>query len=661
MAAEPMTGFYFDSVGSDSVGPGVPTMWPSVGWSTTGVDDTGVVALGLTAFGPGGSWKDLTVTAPAGQHLVAGATYSGGVSIGGCEEPQASGFTLHEMAGGFDRRLAITLWVDCWGGSPVFIGDLRLNSTVPLHALVIDALSVAFPATPTTTGSDASITITSAGNDALTVSSLAFSGATADFAIVSETCTAAPVPAGDTCVVAARFTPQAGGTRWADLIVADDTARGSHAIRLSGVGVAPASGVAWGSTYRAGPAYTWNSGNALGRTVQSGAQRLHLAYATDRIGSSWAKDTGPYSGIYYVRSSSGSSWSTARRINPSNQHAARLGLAAAGSRVYVTWVSQRKLIRYSPTAPRALYVRVNTSHGSSSKWKSAIRLTSSTGRVDYPTIAASGYDAYIAFTDSVTGKIWTAYTRDRGATWRKVSLGSTTLDMRDGKAGWPSVAVSGSTVAVAWVASASGQVLMRVSANRGSTWGSAVEVSPQSNADISAAVRGSRIAVAWSTGDDVVVRRSTGGTWGDPVVVASLQPGTMPEPYAPVVSLQDPDRIAVAWAEEVPGYTNRADLRWAESPDGGVTWFAAQTLYAASSSSARRLNDWASVIWPAAGTRYVVWNGWTYSSANYRLYLRRGTGTPVGPTAPAAVWQPAPGAPGVVPTARDPRGARPTR
>ena len=660
-AALPMTGFYLDSVAEDSMGTGVPELWPQVGWSVTHIDETGVVALSLTAFSQGfAAWKDIHLSAPAGQHLVAGSTYAGGVGLTGCSVPSASGFTVHELVTGAPAMpsLAITLWVRCNGEDPMFFGDLRYNSAVPLRAMLVDDLDVTFPGTPTGTTSETAFKITSAGSEALTVSSMAFSRANADFSVVSETCTAAPIQPGASCDVVARFTPRVGGTRWADLLITDDTARGSHASRLSGQGIAPTSGVTWGSTYRAGPAYTWTGGSALGRTVQSGAQRLHLAYATDRVGSRWAKDTGPYAGIYYVRSTSGSTWSAPKRLNPSTQHAARLGLAAAGSRVYVTWVSQRKLIRYSPTAPRVLYVRVNTAYGASTKWKSTVRLTSTTGRLDYPTIAASGYDAYIAFTDSVTGSVRIASTRDRGANWRKVSLGSTSLGTKDGKAGWPSVAVSGSTVAVAWVANGSGRVLMRVSVNRGSTWGPPEEVSPQSLGDISATVRGGRIAVAWTTGDEVVLRQRANGTWGDPLVIASLHPGADPEPYSPVVTLQDPGRVAVTWAEEVAGYPDRSDLRWAESPDGGTTWFAAQTLQAASSSSTRRLNDWASVVWPSAGTRYIVWNGWTANSDNGRLYLRKGTGTPVGPAMAASEWQPARDAPGIHVDRRMPSGDR---
>ena len=74
--------------------------------------------------------------------------------------------------------------------------------------------------------------------------------------------------------------------------------------RLQGTAVAPPSGVTWGSNNNAGPAYTWNGGGALARTVQSGTQRLHLAYATTVLGV-WADNNGPYVGVYYVRSSTG--------------------------------------------------------------------------------------------------------------------------------------------------------------------------------------------------------------------------------------------------------------------------------------------------------------------------------------------------------------------
>ena len=65
----------------------------------------------------------------------------------------------------------------------------------------------------------------------------------------------------------------------------------------------------------------------------------------NRVGGKWVSDSGKHAGIYYLRSATGSTWSAPKRLNPSTQHAARLGLAAAGSRVYVTWVSQTKPVK----------------------------------------------------------------------------------------------------------------------------------------------------------------------------------------------------------------------------------------------------------------------------------------------------------------------------
>ena len=155
------------------------------------------------------------------------------------------------------------------------------------------------------------------------------------------------------------------------------------------------------------------------------------------------------------------------------------------------------------------------------------------------------------------------------------------------------------------------------------------------------AVRGNRIAVAWSTGEDVVVRQRTNGSWGSPQVIASLQAGGATVPYAPSVVLQDNNRIGVAWSESLatPGHSQ---LRWSESSNGGTVWFQPQTLGAPSASS-RRMNDWASVIWPIAGTRYVLWNAWTQNSLYYKLSFKKGTGSAAGPTFSPQALEPSSG------------------
>ncbi len=494
-----------------------------------------------------------------------------------------------------------------------------------------------------TTSPVVQFTITSSGDAPVELGARStFGDNAADFETTADTCPVGALAIGDSCTIDVRFAPLAEGTRQAVITFAGNWASSPALLPLGGWGIRPESGISWGTLYKPGPSYTWTYGTALGRTVQDGTQRLHQAYASDRVSGAWANDTGPYAGIYYTRGSSGSTWSTPRRITSTSKHVIRFGLAAAGSRVYVAYATQTRIYNYSPTAPRVLYVRRNTNHGGGSSWQTSVRLTGTTGRVDYPTIAASGYDVHVAWTNSVTGDIIVATSTDRGVSFTKRVVGKTTVSGASGFAGLPSVAVSGSTVAVTWVSDTSGTVKTRVSTDRGTTWGTAETVGSESLGYASTAVRGSRVAVTWTTDDDVVVRQRTDGTWADAMTVASLETGADPVPYAPVVVLQESTRIAVSWTEEeVNGLAGAARLRWAESPDGGATWHVAQTIAPSTTTSSRRVNDWASVLWPSAAKRYVSWNGWRSGSASYRQYLRIGTGAPVASVA-ATLWEPKP-------------------
>ena len=511
-----------------------------------------------------------------------------------------------------------------------------------IDPILIDPPAVHFPDTGVAVaGAPVALTVRNLGSTGASITSVALGGPdAADIAIPTNTCSGTAIAIGGSCSISLRFTPAELGERAANLTIIGPAPIGTRVVQLSGRGVVPVSGVIWGGTAFAGPAYTWNAGSALGTTTQSGAQRLHLAYATHRIGSKWAADAGPYAGIYYTRAVSGATWSTPFRVNPTTQHAERVGLAASGSRVYVTWVTQTKVARYSGTAPRVLYVRTNTNHGAATSWKTALRLTGTTGRVDYPTIAATGSDVHVAYTDAVTGTVKVATSRNAGTTWTTRSIGTATTLTTDGRSGVPSVAAFGATVAVVWIADPAGTIKGRVSLDHGTTWGPIETIGATPLGFASVAVRGTRIAVAWSTLDDVVVRQRSGGTWGAPMAIASLAPGGDPVPYAPMVVLQDPDRVGVAWSEELDA-ASRSNLRWTESTDGGATWYQTQTI--ATTSTTRGYNDWASVIWPTAGARSVVWNGWTANSSAFRLFFRKGAGTPTGVTVAAAEWTPSSG------------------
>jgi hypothetical protein len=99
------------------------------------------------------------------------------------------------------------------------------------------------------------LTITNNGSATALISGLTFAGADpGDFLLGSQGCLG-PVPAGASCTVAIRFTPQAQGARTATLVIAGNDPAGPLTVALSGTGgqVPQAPAGATGSTGPAGP------------------------------------------------------------------------------------------------------------------------------------------------------------------------------------------------------------------------------------------------------------------------------------------------------------------------------------------------------------------------------------------------------------------------
>ena len=435
-----------------------------------------------------------------------------------------------------------------------------------------------------------------------------------------------------TCDVAVKATPSATGARTAQLVIGNDTLRGERTVALTATGVNPVSAVGWATT-RSGPAYSWNLGQSLARTVNGTTTYLHATYTTDRVSGAWVDDNGPYAGINYVRtSSSGVSFTAPKRLNPAKQHGSRGSLAASGKFLYATWISTSRWIAYKGTAPRVLYLRRNSNHGSSTAWNTTKRLTSLTGRVDYPTVAAAGSNVYVAYTDSGAGSVRVKISRDRAATWSTVTLGTTSAGSSTaGRYGMPRIAASGNTVIVSWLANATGAVRARVSTDAGHTW-SATGAIVATATDIPAvAATGSRAAVAWTDGTSAIVRTWAAGAWSAPKATIAPAGATYTDTYSPAIALNGTTGVGVAWTGCVTACTSwssatRANLVWSESKDDGASWFAGQVIGSSGSSSARRYNDYPSVLWPSATRRHVIWNAGTAGTNSYRIVMRTGLG-----------------------------------
>jgi hypothetical protein len=87
-----------------------------------------------------------------------------------------------------------------------------------------------------TTSAPLTVTVTNTGDLPLTVTGIAASG---DFAVLTEDCTANPVPVGATCTISMTFSPSSTGIRTGTLTITDNAVDSPQAVDLTGTGVAP--------------------------------------------------------------------------------------------------------------------------------------------------------------------------------------------------------------------------------------------------------------------------------------------------------------------------------------------------------------------------------------------------------------------------------------
>ena len=637
-----------DSAPGDTLAPGLTEVYTAGG--VTGLDGDWTV-VEATADGDGSDHWSATFRAPTGQVLTAGTTYtnvtgSATASHGAlgfqnptyedCGTAPSTEFTVHEITA---TTFAATFAYRCNGATGTFFGYIGTpNAVTDVVAVLAPQSTAGFPDTPVgQTSATIPITITSSGSIAAHIASVSMTGASADeYSIDSETCTGAPVAPGGTCTVNVEFHPTLSGLLSAEVAIDDDTQRGSRTASVRGTATTASSSVSWSARKTTGSPYAWSWGLGLARTETSSSSHLHTVSMTDRVKGAWAGDKGPYVGVIYGRgNSTGTTWGTPYRVNPTNEHGDRAVVAASGKFVYAAWVRLRKWVHYSPTAPRTLYLRRNTKEGAKKAWKSRLALTSSTGRVDFPAIAAAGSSVYVAYTDSGSGSVRLAISHDHGATWTRSTIGTTSILTSEGHTGLPTVGAVGANVVVAWLANDDGDVVARVSTNSGASWSPPDTIGSDVRTGMSATGRDATLAVAWTATDGARVRTWSGGVWndlrkvGDPYGSASFSRGYEGHNF-PAVALGGAGRIGVAWSAcwlNCDSSGVLVDMFWAESEDGGATWFGSR-IVADSADSSRHVNDAAAIVWPTSTRRIVLYNGYRPGTSSYRMYLRSGVGAP---------------------------------
>lgn len=206
----------------------------------------------------------------------------------------------------------------------------------------------------------------------------------------------------------------------------------------------------------------------------------------------------PYcSGVFYSRSSDGGlDWTGGAAgaapfmVSPATTHAGRAAAATSGQYVHVAYVTTTGLAdEMCVTDPRVLWVRSNSNYGAPGSWSAPVRLSSLSGRVDMPSITASGATVEVIHTDSDTGAIVLDRSTNNGSSFSKQNIGHTlaTFDNGvspgaptcpsspepsglEGFSGRASIAGEPTTVGTSWIGNDSGKAVAKVSLDAGVTW-----------------------------------------------------------------------------------------------------------------------------------------------------------------------------------------------
>ena len=189
------------------------------------LNNTGNAAMSITSLAlTGANASDFTETNTCGSSLAASASCSVSVTF----RPAASG-----------SRTASLSITDNVSGSPQAV---TLSGTGTSAAAVVSLSSTSLAFGNESGGHDqfgSGVTLNNTGNAALSITSIAFTGANAtDFTQV-DTC-GASVAAGGNCTIAILFTPSATGTRVASLSITDNASGSPQPVSLSGTGTQPA-------------------------------------------------------------------------------------------------------------------------------------------------------------------------------------------------------------------------------------------------------------------------------------------------------------------------------------------------------------------------------------------------------------------------------------
>ncbi|MCX6164779.1 MAG: T9SS type A sorting domain-containing protein [Ignavibacteriae bacterium] len=342
------------------------------------------------------------------------------------------------------------------------------------------------------------------------------------------------------------------------------------------------------------------------RCIAAGQNYVHIVWADDRDGNRE---------IYYKRSTDyGTSWGP--DINLSNNPAIsyRPCISMLGSLIHVVWCDNRD-------GNFEIYYKRSTDNGVT--WQQEINLTNTSDASWAPSLAINGANMHVVWEETLGGneEIFYKNSTDNGLTWGP----NTRLTNDPFTSLYPSVAVSGSFIHVAWYDYRPGNrsIFYKRSTDGGANWGQDIQLSYSSGESYNPgiAVSGQTVHISYQdtrfyNEEIFYIRSSNGGTnWGPETRLTN----TSGVSWYPSIAVSG-NNVHLAWYDTTVG---NYEIYYGLSTDGGLNWLPNTRLTYDTARSYRPS------IMVSGAFVHLIWND--ARDGNLEVYYKRNpTGNPIG-------------------------------
>jgi hypothetical protein len=276
--------------------------------------------------------------------------------------------------------------------------------------------------------------------------------------------------------------------------------------------------------------------------------------------------------LIFISAKASAQWSSDFRLtnNPANSGTSPNNawcVATSGNFIHVVWYDERD-------GNKEIYYKRSADNGLT--WGADTRLTNNFALSQFPSVAVSGQVVNIAWTDARDGDYEIYYKRstDDGTTWGP----DTRLTDSIGASDYPCITTSGAFVHVVWEDNRDGnfEIYYKSSVDGGVSWGADMRLTnnPSYASPSSIAVSDSILHVVWDDNRDgnieIYYKRSTdnGITWGADTRL-TYDPDYSGNASVAVSGLN----VSVVWSDQRDGFLVN-EIYYKSSTDGGITWGA---------------------------------------------------------------------------------------